>query len=93
MGVTNRTPSLGVGQSWQDVTLSRVLGTNYTNDTGKPIQVYAYIAGTSAAFFVNGTAYFPIYNGTSPSIATVVVPVGATYRAAGTTLTYWWELR
>jgi hypothetical protein len=31
------TTSLGVGQTWQDVTGSRALNTDYTNSTGKPI--------------------------------------------------------
>ena len=29
----------GVGQTWKDLTASRVLGTTYTNTTGKPIVV------------------------------------------------------
>jgi hypothetical protein len=31
--------AFGVGQTWQDVTASRALGTTYTNSTGKPIFV------------------------------------------------------
>ncbi len=31
--------AFGIGQTWQDVTASRALGTTYTNTTGKPIFV------------------------------------------------------
>ena len=31
--------SLGVGQTWQDVTASRAMATTYINNTGKPISV------------------------------------------------------
>ena len=51
--------SLGVGQTWQNVTSSRALGTTYTNSTGKPIQVSVTVelggVGTSNThLFVNG---------------------------------------
>lgn len=29
--------SIGVNQTWQDVTASRTIGVTYTNTTGKPI--------------------------------------------------------
>jgi hypothetical protein len=32
-------PTIGVGQSWQNLTSSRTLGVTYTNSTGRPIQV------------------------------------------------------
>jgi hypothetical protein len=31
--------SIGIEQTWQDMTSQRVLDTDYTNDTGRPIQV------------------------------------------------------
>jgi hypothetical protein len=45
--------SIGVGQTWSNVTVSRAVGTDYTNSTGKPIQVVVSLmssnpAGTSA---------------------------------------------
>lgn len=39
MGVSVNQPSLGVGQTWQDVTGSRALATTYTNTTGRAIEV------------------------------------------------------
>lgn len=38
--------SLGVGQTYQDVSASRSFSTNYTNSTGKPIAVYLTISTT-----------------------------------------------
>jgi hypothetical protein len=40
-------PSLGVGQTWQDVTSSRVVSTTYTNSTGKPIMVTISVTSTT----------------------------------------------
>lgn len=39
---------LGVGQTWQNVTGSRVAGTTYTNSTGKPIylNIHIQVVGT-----------------------------------------------
>ena len=88
---------LGVGQTWQNVTASRALGTTYTNSTGKPIMVgvgcySAGIAGTvqptvngivlpSGADYGEGGVYF-------------IVPNGATYSIYSTqTLKIWAELR
>ena len=36
---TTITSSFGIGQTWQNMTASRVAGTTYTNTTGRPIQV------------------------------------------------------
>jgi hypothetical protein len=36
---TAAVPSIGTGQTWQNVTSSRAAGATYTNTTGKPIQV------------------------------------------------------
>jgi hypothetical protein len=49
---TSATPAggLGVGQTWQDLSASRLLSTSYTNSTGKPIQVSVGTSGNSAAF-------------------------------------------
>lgn len=42
------TPSLGVGQTWQNLSESRSLATTYTNSTGKPIQIYVKVTSTLA---------------------------------------------
>lgn len=84
---------LGWGQTWQDVSGSRSAGTQYTNSTGKPIQVcigigddnqnaYIVVGGVNAARFG--------YRNTG----CVIVPNGATYEiASGITFGLWSELR
>ena len=42
---------VGVGQSWQNVTGSRALDTNYSNTTEKPIQLYATAINSSLGSF------------------------------------------
>ena len=97
--------SLGYGQTWQNVTGSRALGTTYYNTTGKPITLS--INGTSAG--INGYAQLTV-NGAVIFIAnqsyaassficpiTAVVPPGASYSLAQVSSSYsiasWYELR
>ncbi len=92
---------LGVNQTWQSVT--RAIGTTYTNSTGKPITV-AITATCSAGLTVQGLTI----NGVAVYAASVnvinaasgfslVIPNGATYVTltnGGTlTLVTWVELR
>ena len=95
--------TLGVNQTWQDVTASRALGTIYTNTTGKPIMVSVRINTTSVASIrtTGGTIMAQEYNGINTSTIAVslvaIVPPSSTYYAqsdSGTnTLIYWAELR
>lgn len=83
---------IGVGQTWQDVTASRVSGTTYTNTTGKPIQVYVNGNGTgSPVVVVNGVqiAYDTVNYFVPP---TFIVPNGATYSVT-VAISKWSELR
>lgn len=92
---------VGVNQTWQSVT--RAIGTTYTNSTGKPI-VVAITASCSSAFTVQGLTINgqTVYAG-SVNVATaacgfsLIVPNGATYVTltnGGTlTLVTWNELR
>lgn len=96
---------IGVGQSWQNVTSERVLGTNYTNTTGRPIQVAAQAGPVSQAnaaltVYVNSVGLFTAYAAAANSYigcANVIIPPGATYRIAmslgSASLTNWSELR
>lgn len=96
---------LGVGQTWQDVTLSRSVGPTYTNTTGKPIQVSIYgtmvganadalleIGGRGACRFASGA--WPV---NSHVTITGVVPLGGAYKvviiSGGFTPLAWLELR
>ena len=86
---TDATP-IGIGQSWQDMTPSRVAGTNYVNTTGRPIQVsiaaQAGQVGNYFVLYVNGipAAYSGAGFSTGAIIATqpVIIPPDATYSLA-----------
>ena len=97
---------VGIGQTWQDVTGSRALGTTYTNSTGKPIMVNVNNVGTTASIqinlYVNGaliTGQRLATGGASCRIGVFsIIPNGATYsitNGGGTegTLNTWSELR
>jgi len=98
---------IGVGQTWQDVTATRAVGSIYTNTTGRPIAVSVVMANTLAAssftalFYVNGVLVEQEYdvaaNGVGYTGASVgaIVPNGASYQAAGmqASLIGWRELR
>lgn len=92
---------IGVGQTWQDVTGSRVVGTTYTNTTGRPIQIlvqYLDSGSSDGATFRIGsltriTSDVPaVY--TYPLWFSAVIPNGETYSIGGGVVTpAWWELR
>lgn len=89
-------------QSWTDVLGSRALDTDYTNNTGKAIQVLV-------SYTLNGsisTTKDSIVDGVGISTLTLdvaghaknlgaIIPDGSTYRinSGNITLTKWWELR
>ena len=91
------------GQTWQDVTLSRSLGTTYTNTTGKPIFVSIWGISSGNALLqglvdgvqisVSAQGYT---NGATVPIQIMVQP-GLSYSvqqgSASVSLTKWFELR
>lgn len=91
--------AIGIGQTWQNMTASRVSGTTYTNSTGKPIFILAYVySGSNQAMsgFIDGIQVtYSLTNGTVASLAittTLLVPNGSTYSITGG-ITKWMELR
>lgn len=89
-------PLFGVGQTWKDLTASRVLGTTYTNTTGKPIVVCVrgYLpAGGGQTGKINGETVqsFSGYSSGLTSTVTLIVPPGGTYSVSGSKEA-WWEL-
>lgn len=92
---------LGNGQTWQDLTASRALGTTYYNTTGRAIMVNVRgtspTAGAGVIITVGGVAIV----GNNQADANygvahnIIVPPGASYSAALTagTLVKWHELR
>jgi len=97
--------SLGYGQTCQNVTGSRVLGTTYYNTTGKPIQISCRTTITAVNTVLTATVNSVVAsdvqgNSTyeaNKSISGVIVPIGGSYSFAITTgtgaLIYWSELR
>ncbi|WP_431482409.1 phage tail protein [Pseudomonas solani] len=85
-----RPRALGDGQTWQNLTASRVSGTTYTNTTGRPIFVQASISTGGITVVCNGVSIVP--NGFH---AAFVVPNGGTYSIAWTNNlnAVWAELR
>ena len=96
-------PSIGNGQSWQDVTSSRVAGTTYYNTTGKPIQLSIDRSSGGA----NANSHTLTIGGVAVSACSVsatqiytnlnhIVPLGASYSLALTGSAHvlrWAELR
>jgi hypothetical protein len=95
--------SIGVGQTWQNFTTStRVMGTTYTNSTGKPIMVIlGYGRNQSSTVTVGGVTIGTLThdsNNNTPGYFSFIVPNGATYANTGTYSSdsgalYWSELR
>lgn len=91
---------IGIGQTWQDVTGSRVGGTTYTNTTGRPIEVYATSSNSASAqgltLTVNGLALSgPQVASNNTTTVCGIVPPGGTYSVTVTlgALARWVELR
>lgn len=89
--------SLGYGQTWQDVSASRVINTTYYNSTGKPIQVMIQWLATSAAatMTINGlsSGVFGYSNGgqTGAGAICIIIPSGNSYSTNH--FSEWLELR
>ena len=91
--VVTESKVIGVGQTWQDVTGSRVAGTTYTNSTGKPIQVVINGYTTGLALTVSGVLIPNVTaNGTITNATSAIIPNGATYSEAVAFMS-WKELR
>jgi hypothetical protein len=100
-------PLLGVGQSWTDVTASRLIGTTYTNSTGSPIEVAVSCRNTSANagwgifLTIDGATTIGttgVAGGVSDGYwktASAIVPNGSTYSVTLSDANYisWRELR
>lgn len=82
---------IGVGQTWQNLTGSRVVGTTYTNTTGKAIQllVAIYYAADSnqrtGSFIVAGiiVCSYQVQSNVTGQMnypTSIIVPAGATYQ-------------
>lgn len=95
---------LGVGQTWANVTSSRVAGTTYTNTTGKPISLSIRVQNTTNGATVAGslTIYgvsisaFDVNDATGSQFTfSGIVPNDQTYsiNISSGVLNAWFELR
>jgi hypothetical protein len=93
---------IGVGQTWQDMTGSRAIGTTYTNSTGRPIYVLVSVSQNTSGIGINGSIAGLAINthqdngsgSTGPFFG--IIPNGVTYvisTETGKTLNSWLELR
>lgn len=93
--------ALGIGQTWQDVTSSRVSGQIYTNNTGKPIQISIVMRDSNTAspvsLTIGGVLVFsiPDFSVLQHISLDKIIPVGATYtlNAGNNQIITWAELR
>jgi len=94
--------SLGVSQTWQDVSGSRSGGVVYTNTTGRPIEASIVSAGSTTREFevsadgsTNWIAVGKTGSGSDSEPSSFIVPVGWSYRANGgiSSIDSWAELR
>ena len=95
--------TLGVDQTWQNVSASRAASTTYYNTTGKPICLGIYVIGNASSnalvtATINGVAMEILATvATAYTTATgfVVIPAGCSYSLAMTAVWSfkWFELR
>jgi hypothetical protein len=88
--------SVGVLQTWQDVSGSRTAGTAYQNTTGKAISVAVHL-GTGTTYLQvssDGVTYLDIASGnaSTTTFASAIVPNNHYYKVVGS-YTRWHELR
>ena len=90
----------GIGQTVQDVTASRALGTTYTNSTGKPILISVTVSvvnnGGNTTLTVGGVVAARVDNTTQYGIdknICYVIPPLSTYSVVGSPIILWTELR
>lgn len=93
-------PGVGVGQSWvnyisNSVGTARQSNVEYTNDTGKPIMVFATPAiGGNTGIWVGGVTLAYVNGGNQQNWISFIVPAGNTYKIqANSGIAYWSELR
>ncbi|WP_169767449.1 phage tail protein [Campylobacter curvus] len=87
--------SIGINQTWQDVTQERQIGITYTNTTDRPIMVSITTNDNLVELLVNGIKA-AVGNDGSNALTSLcaIIPNKATYVLKGsTTLYHWAELR
>ena len=94
--------TLGVGQTWQDMSGSRSVGTSYRNTTGRPIMVSIctnsvnrtdFQVSTDNSTWVSVGALAGYGNIGDEKSSQIIVPDNHYYKATGGSLRIWAELR
>jgi hypothetical protein len=97
--------TIGVGQTWTNVTASRALSTTYTNSTGRPIMIAVHGQRTTAStttlsISLNGGTSFIFCSGNnsgggSQGNGSLIIPAGTTYNVTSSdgVIENWQELR
>ena len=97
-----QTMAIGWGQTWQNVTASRLANTAYQNTTGRPIMVRAHLPeDQQLQVSADGTTWLTLWTADADQDAGAVgggfiIPAGHFYRATGVhgaTSAWWLELR
>lgn len=96
--VTPVVTGLGYGQTWQDVSASRVVNTvTYTNTTGKPIFISVRLNYDDGALLLYIDGLNIGISGVTPGpvhyTLTGIVPPGSTYKVEASAACSWYELR
>ena len=100
--LANVADTIGVNQTWQDVSGSRTVGTSYQNTTGKPIMVsictnnvntFNFQVSTNNSTWVNVGSLAGYGNIGDTKSSQIIVPDNHYYKATGGTLVFWAELR
>jgi hypothetical protein len=90
--------SIGVGQTWQNVSASRAVSTSYQNLTGRPIMVAINTNNTTSPLQVStdNATWITLgsQSGSSQGALTAIIPSNSYYRINGAgTILFWSELR
>ena len=100
--VANVPEPIGVGQTWQDMSGSRSVGTSYQNTTGRPIMVSIctnavsrtnFQVSTNNSTWVTVGALAGYGNIGDEKSSQIIVPDNHYYKATGGSLRIWAELR
>jgi hypothetical protein len=94
---------VGIGQSWQNVTSSRAIGTSYTNSTGSPIALSIQLSqgsGSVVQLTINGSVVIAAQGSTAlnnHSMMYSIIPNGDSYSLSvvggSNSIQAWHELR
>lgn len=92
---TSLQAGIGVNQSFNDLTASRVSGVVYTNNTGKPIFLIVTAAGSNNTALVHTVDGYQLINTNESAMRTLSYPVpnGFSYMITAHTIYKWIEIR